>query len=101
MKHLNEKNFANETKAGIVLLDLFATWCGPCRIQSAVLEEVVKTRPDMNIAKVDVDENPNIARSFGVMSIPTLILLKDGKMVNKHVGLMQSDDLMKFYDSVK
>lgn len=101
MKHLNEKNFANETKAGIVLLDLFATWCGPCRIQSAVLEEVVKTRPDMNIAKVDVDENPNIARSFGVMSIPTLILLKDGKMVNKHVGLMQSDDLIKFYDSVK
>ena len=101
MKHLNEKNCANETKAGIVLLDLFATWCGPCRIQSAVLEEVVKTRPDMNIAKVDVDENPNIARSFGVMSIPTLILLKDGKMVNKHVGLMQSDDLIKFYDSVK
>lgn len=101
MKHLNEKNFANETKAGVVLLDLFATWCGPCRIQSAVLEEVVKTRPDMNIAKVDVDENPNIARSFGVMSIPTLILLKDGKMVNKHVGLMQSDDLIKFYDSVK
>lgn len=101
MKHLNEKNFANETKSGIVLLDLFATWCGPCRIQSAVLEEVVKTRPDMNIAKVDVDENPNIARSFGVMSIPTLILLKDGKMVNKHVGLMQSDDLIKFYDSVK
>ena len=101
MKHLNEKNFANETKAGIVLLDLFATWCGPCRIQSAVLEEVVKTRPDMNIAKVDVDENPNIARSFGVMSIPTLILLKDGKMVNKHVGLMQSDDLIKFYDTVK
>lgn len=101
MKHLNEKNFANETNAGIVLLDLFATWCGPCRIQSAVLEEVVKTRPDMNIAKVDVDENPNIARSFGVMSIPTLILLKDGKMVNKHVGLMQSDDLIKFYDSVK
>lgn len=101
MKHLNEKNFANETKAGIVLLDLFATWCGPCRIQSAVLEEVVKTRPDINIAKVDVDENPNIARSFGVMSIPTLILLKDGKMVNKHVGLMQSDDLIKFYDSVK
>ncbi len=101
MKHLNEKNFANETKAGVVLLDLFATWCGPCRIQSAVLEEVAKTRPDMNIAKVDVDENPNIARSFGVMSIPTLILLKDGKMVNKHVGLMQSDDLIKFYDSVK
>lgn len=101
MKHLNEKNFANETKAGIVLLDLFATWCGPCRIQSAVLEEVVKARPDMNIAKVDVDENPNIARNFGVMSIPTLILLKDGKMVNKHVGLMQSDDLIKFYDSVK
>lgn len=101
MKHLNEKNFANETKSGIVLLYLFATWCGPCRIQSAVLEEVVKTRPDMNIAKVDVDENPNIARSFGVMSIPTLILLKDGKMVNKHVGLMQSEDLIKFYDSVK
>ena len=55
----------------------------------------------MKIAKVDVDENPNIARSFGVMSIPTLILLKDGKMIDKHVGLMQSDDLIKFYDSVK
>ena len=99
MKHINEKNFLEETRSGVVLIDLFATWCGPCRIQSAVLEEVAKVRPDINIAKVDVDQNPNIARSFGVMSIPTLIFLKDGKLVKKHVGLMQSEDLINFYDS--
>ncbi len=101
MKQINEKNFLEETKSGVVLVDLFASWCGPCRMQSAVLEDVVKSRPDINIVKVDVDENPNIARKYGVMSIPTLILLKDGELVKKHVGLMQSDDLISFYDSAK
>ncbi len=99
MKYLNDKNFESETKQGIVLIDFFATWCGPCRMQSTIIEEILTKKPDLNIFKIDVDENPNLARKFGIMSIPTLLLLKDGQVVNKHIGLMQQDELLNFYNS--
>ena len=100
MKYLNDKNFESETKRGIVLIDFFATWCGPCRMQSTIIEEILTKKPDLNIFKIDVDENPNLARKFGIMSIPTLLLLKDGQVVNKHIGLMQQDELLNFYNSI-
>ena len=99
MKQINEKNFAQETASGRVLVDFFATWCGPCRMQTVVLEEVAAEHPEMNIVKVDVDENPALARKFGIMSIPTLVLLEDGELAKKHVGLMQNEDLINFYNS--
>ena len=99
MKQINEKNFAQETASGRVLVDFFATWCGPCRMQAVVLEEVAAEHPEMNIVKVDVDENPALARKFGIMSIPTLVLLEDGELAKKHVGLMQNEDLINFYNS--
>lgn len=97
MEKINEKNFKEKTEKGLVLVDFFATWCGPCRMQSAVIEEVLETSPEINIVKIDVDESPNVARQFGIMSIPTLILMKDGKVLKKHVGLLQNDDLIDFY----
>ena len=97
MEKINEKNFKEKTEKGLVLVDFFATWCGPCRMQSAVIEEVLETNPEINVLKIDVDESPNVARQFGIMSIPTLIWMKDGQLLKKHVGLLQNDDLIDFY----
>ncbi len=100
MEKINEKNFKEKTEKGLVLVDFFATWCGPCRMQSTVIEEVLETNPEINVLKIDVDESPNVARQFGIMSIPTLILMKDGQVLKKHVGLLQNDDLIDFYKNI-
>lgn len=99
MKHINEAQFEDETKKGLTVVDFFATWCGPCRMMGQILEEVEETNPEIKIVKIDVDENPNLARKFGIMSIPTIIVMKDGVMAGKHVGLMQADDFVKFVKS--
>lgn len=99
MKHINEAQFEDETKKGLTVVDFFATWCGPCRMMGQILEEVEETNPEIKIVKIDVDENPNLARKFGIMSIPTIIVMKDGEMAGKHVGLMQADDFVEFVKS--
>lgn len=99
MKHINEAQFEDETKQGLTVVDFFATWCGPCRMMGQILEEVEETNPEIKIVKIDVDENPNLARKFGIMSIPTIIVMKDGEMAGKHVGLMQADDFVEFVKS--
>lgn len=99
MEIINGKNFEEKTKKGVVLVDFFANWCGPCKMMSPLLEEVSKTLEDKaKIYKVDVDEDEDLARSFGIMSIPTLILFVDGKKVEKHVGLMMKQDLMEMLE---
>lgn len=99
MKIINQSDFENEIKEGVVLVDFFATWCGPCRMMGAILEEVDKEiEGKAKIVKIDVDQNQDLARRFGVMSIPTLILFKNGQMVQKSVGVMQKNqcvDLIK------
>lgn len=98
MKIINEKEFANEIKEGAVLVDFFATWCGPCRMMASILEDVDKELGGKGkIVKVDVDQNENLAKQFAVMSIPTLVLFKDGKMVSRHVGVMQKNDCLKLF----
>lgn len=96
MEIINEKNFGEKTKNGIVLVDFFANWCGPCRMMSPILEEVQEEIGDkVSIYKVDVDEDGNLARQFGVLSIPTLILFSDGKQVEKHIGLWMKDAVIE------
>lgn len=99
MKIINQKDFENEIKEGVVLVDFFATWCGPCRMMGVILEEVDKEiEGKAKIVKIDVDQNQDLAKRFGVMSIPTLILFKNGQMVQKSVGVMQKNqcvDLIK------
>jgi len=96
MEILNEKNFEEKTKEGVVLIDFFANWCGPCKMMSPILEEVSKEIGEsVQIYKVDVDESNKLARSFGIMSIPTLILFVDGEIKEKHIGLMMKDDLIE------
>lgn len=89
-------NFNEQIKEGVVLVDFFATWCGPCKMQSPVLEELKEDRSDVKVVKIDVDQETEIARLYGVMSIPTLILFKDGNEVAKNVGFMPKELLVQW-----
>jgi len=89
---LNKDNFAGETASGIVLVDFWAEWCGPCQSMLPVLEEFEKTS-GVKVGKVNVDDNPDLASEFRVMSIPTLVLMKDGKPVEQLIGAQSMDAL--------
>jgi len=83
---LTNKNFDQETAEGIVLIDIKADWCGPCKMIAPLIEELAKEVTDAKVVKVDVDASPEIGARFQVRSIPTFIVLKDGVMVDKVVG---------------
>ena len=91
IKHLENEDFNKEIKGKRVLVDFYADWCGPCKMMGKVLEDV-----DFDILKVNVDTHSDLAKEFGVMSIPTLILFENGKAVNKSIGFMGKDDLEDF-----
>ena len=94
ISHVTDQNFTNETEAGTVLVDFWATWCGPCKMIAPVLEELDADMGDkVKIVKVDVDENQETAAKFGIMSIPTLLVLKDGEVVDKVVGYQPKEAL--------
>lgn len=81
-----------------VLVDFWAVWCGPCQMVGPVLEEIAEERDDIIIGKVNVDEEQELAAQFGVMSIPTMILFKGGEAVNKIVGAMPKEEILKVFD---
>lgn len=87
-KAITDVTFEAETKDGLVLIDFWATWCGPCRMQAPILEKLSVEIPEdeLKIVKIDVDENPNTARQFGIMSIPTLLFKKNGQVVKQVAG---------------
>lgn len=92
--HLTKDNFDSITSSGLVLVDFWATWCGPCRMQAPVLEKLdAELQGSVKICKVDVDENPGLAQRFGVSSIPTLVVIRDGKTVKGVVGLHNLEQL--------
>lgn len=84
-----DTTFENDTKEGLVLIDFWATWCGPCLMQAPILEQLSEEYDEskLKIVKMDVDENPGTAQSFGIMSIPTLMFKKDGQVVKQIVGV--------------
>ena len=97
--HVNSlEEFNEKISKGKVLVDFFATWCGPCKMLSPILEEVDERKEagDLLIVKVDVDEAGVIAANYGIQSIPTLILFKDGKAVNQTLGYMPKPQLLNF-----
>ena len=84
---LTDANFESETKEGLVLVDFWAEWCGPCRMQSPIIDELDEEIGDkVTFAKMDVDANPQTPQQFGIMGIPTLLIKKDGEVVEKLVG---------------
>ena len=95
--HLEKAEQFNELKAkGLVLVDFFATWCGPCRMLAPELEKLATLEPDLTILKIDVDEFPEIASDYDVSSIPALFLLKDGKPVANKLGFANVKQLQAF-----
>jgi len=77
-----------------VLLDFWAVWCGPCRMLSPVVDQLAEELTDVKVGKINVDEEPDLARQFGVMSIPTLVVMKDGKPVNTTVGVQPKQAIL-------
>ena len=97
--HINKDNFHQEVMNSDkpVLLDFWAPWCGPCRLMSPILDQLAEEREDIKVAKVNVDEEPELAGEFRVYSIPTLAVLKDGQMVNQMVGARPKNQILSMF----
>lgn len=94
--HINKNNFEQEVinSDKNVLLDFWATWCGPCQMLGPIVEEIANEYPQYKICKIDVDDEPELAQAFGIVSIPTLIVYKDGQAVAKEVGYRSKEDIL-------
>jgi len=95
--HITDENFNTEVMESDkpVLIDFWATWCAPCRMISPHVEAVEAERPDVKVCKINVDEQPALANMFQVMSIPTLVVIKDKKIVNKSLGLIPKERILE------
>ena len=85
--HLSKDNFDSAVASGKVVVDFWASWCGPCRMQSPILDQFAEAHQDVAVCKVDVDDEPQLAARYGVMNIPTLLYFQDGNLINKTVGV--------------
>lgn len=99
--HVTKENFENEILKSekTVLLDFWAAWCGPCRMIAHTVEEIAEENSQYLVGKVNVDDEPELANAFGIMSIPTLIVIKNGKAVGKSVGVRSKADILAMLEA--
>lgn len=93
---ITSENYQKEVaeSSRTVLLDFWASWCGPCRMVSPLIDELAEELSDIKVGKVNVDEQPELAEKFGVMSIPTLVVLKKGNVINRRVGAGSKEEIL-------
>ncbi len=101
-KEIIDATFSQEISEGLVLVDFWAPWCGPCRMQAPILDQLSQKydETELKITKLNVDDNPQTAASFGVMSIPTLLFFKDGELVEKRVGVQPKPALEEIVEKL-
>lgn len=99
--HATSDNFKDLISDDLVLVDFFATWCGPCRMLGPVLEDLASDRAEVKIVKVDIDECRDLAREYGVMSVPTLFLMRNGNIISQKSGFMPKELLTNWIEENK
>ncbi len=99
VKKITNENFEElRREDGTVLLDFYADWCGPCRMLSPIIDEIASERPDLTVGKVNVDDEPELSHEFGIVSIPTVIVMRRGKVVNRLTGARPKAQLLSLLD---
>ena len=92
---IDKNNFETiKNSKGMVLLDFYADWCGPCRMVSPIVEEIARENPQFTIGKINVDDEPELAASFSITSIPTLVVIKDGVIINQSAGARPKSQIL-------
>ena len=97
----SDMEFENLSKNHLTLVDFWATWCGPCRMMAPIVEALADEMPDVTFAKVNVDENADVAMDLGIQAIPTLILYKDGEVVERLIGVTPKEELKKTIENAR
>ena len=98
VKKLTNNEFDSVVASGLALIDFYADWCGPCRMLAPTIEAIAEERPDVIVGKVNVDSEGELARKFGIFSIPTLVVLRDGEEVDRAVGFRSREQILELLD---
>ena len=95
--NLSNKEYEKEVEKSdkVVILDFWASWCGPCRMMSPIIDEIANENKELKVCKVNVDEEQELAKQFNIMSIPTIVVMKDGNVINQVVGVVDKSEVLK------